>query len=202
MPKTTRVKFLTGMFLAGAILGPNLDNFHGQFGVLKYTRYNMDLDFQGTSLLKSAIWVPFLFGLAGIIISQLYVSLDDVIGTTQEKKEPDLDKVLLGIIVFSSQYYLSGWMESVHVFRQYEHLILALSAIVGFILFDGSRAGFVASLATALGGPGIEIGIIALTHAYFYSNADFLGLVSWIPWVYFLGGPAVGNLARLLKLKL
>ena len=31
---------------------------------------------------------------------------------------------------------------------------------------------------------------------YQYTHADFYGVCSWIPWVYFLGAPAVGNLAR------
>ena len=45
--------------------------------------------------------------------------------------------------------------------------------------------------------------ILTLQHPgldlYTYANADFMGICSWIPAVYFLGGPAVGNLVSCFK---
>ncbi|CAM9844535.1 unnamed protein product, partial [Chrysoparadoxa australica] len=80
----------------------------------------------------------------------------------------------------------------------YWTLVAALTALslVGFGLFDRTKAGVAVSLLTALLGPAIEIGIVNLLHLYSYTDADFWGVNSWIPVVYALGGPAVGNLSR------
>ena len=83
------------------------------------------------------------------------------------------------------------------------HLCLAALAAAGFFAFDGSSVGLAVSLATALGGPLIEVALVALgggggaaagaasasdattslLHTYIYVDADVLGVDSWIPWV-------------------
>ena len=53
-----------------------LDNYHGLFGVLKYN--NIALPFEvinNVFQLKSAVFVPFLFGLAGFIMSMIQLIL-------------------------------------------------------------------------------------------------------------------------------
>jgi len=52
------------------------------------------------------------------------------------------------------------------------------------------------TLLTALSGPIAELILINIFHLYQYNEADWYGICSWIPWVYAMGGPAVGNLAR------
>jgi hypothetical protein len=64
------------------------------------------------------------------------------------------------------------------------------------------QTGLFVSLLTAVAGPALEIGLVNLTGLYHYNGADFMGVVSWIPWVYMAGGPAVGNLARATWLSL
>jgi len=184
------------MFIAGALLGPFLDNYHGQFDTLRYSKGAFELQMQGMSILKSAYWVPFLFGVAGVLISQLYDLFDKVLDTEMTKRKPTPWKILYGISAFAAQYYLSGYLDKMGIDTPVIHLTLAVLALVGFRYFDGSKAGFVTSLATAVGGPAIEIALINLAQAYSYTNADIWGVDSWIPWVYFLGGPAVGNLGR------
>ena len=52
-------------------------------------------------------------------------------------------------------------------------------------------------ISTAVGGPIIEIGLLSILGVYHYSDPGETGFFPlWIAPVYFLGGPAVGNLAR------
>eukprot|EP00961_Rhodomonas_salina_P014030 188052-Rhodomonas_salina.2 len=77
---------------------------------------------------------------------------------------------------------------------------MSVIAATGFTVYDKTISGFITSLATGVGGPLIEIGLIsslAKGSGYHYTAPDFLDLIPlWICPVYFLGGPAVGNLAR------
>ena len=55
------------------------------------------------------------------------------------------------------------------------------------------------ALLTAVAGPAAEIVLINGLHLYNYTRPDFLGIPSWITWVYFCGSPAVGNLSRQVR---
>jgi hypothetical protein len=77
--------------------------------------------------------------------------------------------------------------------------IMSIFAASGFMLLDGSLAGFITSAATAIGGPIIEVGLLSTLQSsgYHYTDSGELGFFPlWIAPVYFFGGPAVGNLAR------
>ena len=67
------------------------------------------------------------------------------------------------------------------------HVILAISAVMGFLYFDNTMAGLLLAIATAIAGPVAEIVLINVPHLYIYTHADIWGICSWIPWVYFLG---------------
>jgi hypothetical protein len=82
---------------------------------------------------------------------------------------------------------------------------MTLSAVFGFWLLDNSIAGLITSSATAIGGPLIEVVLITLSKdgslfdgkGYHYNDLGETGFFPlWIVPVYFLGGPANGNLAR------
>jgi len=78
---------------------------------------------------------------------------------------------------------------------------MTIYATVGYLGLDRTLSGFVTSLATAVGGPLIEIGLITTlaggTGGYHYVDSGETGFFPlWIVPVYFLGGPANGNLAR------
>lgn len=149
-------------------------------------------------ILKTAVWVPVLFGFAGFVMSAIVLILDEILQTKDNLRSPSWPKTLYGISAFSAQYYLSGLLDYSSVEGVWIHSILALLAAVGFAVFDGSIAGFLLGLATAVSGPVAELLLINIPHLYRYTHADFYGICSWIPWVYFLGAPAVGNLARRL----
>jgi hypothetical protein len=173
----------------------------GLFGVLNYAAVGQPINlFLGShEILRSAIWVPFLFGFAGFAMSTILFVLDRILPSEQtDILNPSWSKVLYGISFFSAQYYLSGLLDYSGVDVTLIHLILAATAIVGFALFDTSIAGILLGVATAIAGPVAEIVLINVPHLYTYKHADIAGICSWISWVYLLGAPAVGNLSRKL----
>lgn len=206
--------FLALMAVAGALLGPILDGFHSRFGVLRYHEPPpFAVSLGGFELCQTAAWVPPMFGLAGIIIGTLYVLLDRVLNTPAEKRAPSASTVILGIVCFVLQYFVSGlllgplgvfgpgvlegggaswWLAGV------VELLLWATSLLHWRIFDGSTVGAIVSVLTALGGPAIELTILNMPgwDVYAYAAPDFFGIPSWICAVYFCGGPAVGNLAR------
>lgn len=198
------VPFLAAMAASGAALGPILDGFHSHFGVLRYhdpPPFAVFLPGTSLELCQTAVWVPPLFGLAGMIIGGLYVLLDQVLGTAAQKRRPALPTVLLGIGCFVLQYYLSGLAlgpAGIGIDRLAGELFLWVTAAAHWWIFDCTQAGLVVCAMTALGGPLIEVALLNApgTDFYAYAMPDVLGIPTWIAAVYFCGAPAVGNLAR------
>lgn len=189
------------MFGISAPLGVLLDNYHGLFNVLNYNEKSIPIivtiEFLGNKfvVLKTAFFVAPLFGVAGATMSVILWYLDKKYFTVEEKLTPSWPKVFYGISFFSFQYYLSGLLDSLSVSVMTIHGILISLAMFGYAIFDYSFAGFFLALLTSVVGPITEIVLVHLG-LYSYTNADFFGVCSWIPWVYFLGGQAVGNLSR------
>ena len=101
------------------------------------------------------------------------------------------------ISAFTFQYWLSGALFSSGLDDGSILKIMTALASLGFFVFDGTLTGLVVSAATAVGGPLIEYFLINTTDQYHYAHTEFMGSFPlWILPVYALGGPAVGNLAR------
>jgi hypothetical protein len=200
------------MTASGAALGPFLDSFHSAFGVLQYdapiTATLWGINAQHPALI-TAWWVPELFGLAGFLIGWLYILLDVYfVSDPQERtklQSPSVPKICLGISIFTFQYWISGILYQSGVDRTTILNLMSVAAASGFLLLDQSLAGFLTSAATALGGPLIEAGLLTLSRydiffhgtGYHYTDPGETGFFPlWIIPVYFLGGPANGNLAR------
>lgn len=210
MRHTFPSKFIPTVSCVGAVsapLGVLLDNQHGLFGVLSYNEAASPLSLTGSDghvWLKTAIFVPFLFAFAGAAMSSIILYLDSLKGSTSTPP-PSLPvtsrwpKVFYGISAFSGQYWLSGYLDAIGSFDPLQiNIILSILAIAGFLFFDNTFAGLVLAILTALTGPVVEILLVKLG-LYNYTHSDILGIDSWIPSVYFLGGPAVGNLARAVQ---
>jgi hypothetical protein len=208
----TRSAFFTIlMAVSGAVLGPFLDSYHSAFGVLQY-HYPITATLWGSETQPALIttsWVPFLFGLAGLLIGWLYILLDEWPIASKETQArqpvPSPPKILIGISIFTFQYWLSGILYQSGVDRTTILNVMSVVAGIGFYVLDGSWAGFLVSSATAIGGPLIEVGLLSLSRndfmllgqGYHYTDPGETGFFPlWIVPVYFLGGPAVGNLAR------
>lgn len=202
------------MSTCGAILGPFLDSYHSAFGVLQYNE-PIQYILWGTSqypALTTAWWVPALFGVAGFLIGWLYILLDATILLGKENGDsnnkaltttPSPAKILLGISFFTLQYWLSGYLVQAGVDRMVILNLMSIFASIGFWVLDGTLSGLITSAATGVGGPMIEVVLIWCTNqgilagGYHYTDLGETGFFPlWILPVYFLGGPANGNLAR------
>lgn len=188
-------KCIIPLALSGALLGPNLDNYHSVFGVLEY-KYPVQVVVEDSLLLTTASWVPPLFAVAGVGIGTLYLYFDQLLSTNEQKRKPSWPAAFLCISLFTFQYYLSGVLFHEGYDAATLSFVLLPFAFGGFWAFDRTKSGAIVSLMTAVLGPLIELALVNFTDQYTYANADFFGIDSWIPVVYFLGGPAVGNLAR------
>lgn len=175
---------------SGAILGPFLDSYHSSFGVLEYDE-PFSLELWGSvhhPALITTWWVPPLFGLAAFIIGWMYILLDSIFTS----KKPSVAFILLGVSVFTFQYWVSGVLFASFVDRQLILLLMTLTAAMGFAFLDNSKSGFITSTATALGGPLIELALISTLNkgGYHYIDPGETGFFPlWILPVYFLGGP-------------
>ena len=124
--------------------------------------------------------------------------------------EPKKTTVALAVSFFAAQYFFSGalataienpfHMETMP--RATVDVLLALSGIANWWGFDRTAQGFAMASLTAVAGPLAEIGLINVAHLYAYASPDFLGVPTWIPWVYFCGAPAVGLLSRAVRAEL
>jgi hypothetical protein len=200
------VTFSILMSICGAVLGPFLDSYHSAFGVLQYDE-PLSWKLWGSSehpALTTAWWVPGLFGLAGFLIGWLYVLLDSILENPRDSQlSPSPPKIFLGISLFTLQYWLSGILVQFGVDRVSILNAMSTVAALGFWVLDGTTAGLITSAATGIGGPMIEVVLIWCTAngivsgGYHYNDLGETGFFPlWIMPVYFLGGPANGNLAR------
>ena len=85
-----------------------LDNQHGLFGVLEYASMGIPIQlyWSGHAVLKTALWVPFLFGIAGLVMSAIIFVLDEVLDTSMTKRIPSWPQVWYGISLFSFQVWI------------------------------------------------------------------------------------------------
>jgi hypothetical protein len=198
------IAFSALMATCGAALGPFLDSYHSAFGVLQYDD-PIQLKLWGSQTmpaLTTTWWVPELFGLAGFIIGWLYILLDSRMDNNRHLN-PSVPKILVGISIFTLQYWLSGVLVQNQVDRTTILNLMSAVAAIGFLVFDGTMAGGITSAFTAIGGPLIEVALLTasiqgiLPSGYHYTDSGETGFFPlWIVPVYFLGGPANGNLAR------
>ncbi|GAQ78429.1 hypothetical protein KFL_000130110 [Klebsormidium nitens] len=116
---------------------------------------------------------------------------------------PSWSFVLISIALFAMQYDLSGVLaekaSSGELSWTAVNLALAGTAIAHWATFDRTRSGLFWAALTATVGPLVEIGLIEGLHLYHYTHPDVFGIPLWIPWVYWCGAPAVGNLGRCIQ---
>jgi len=196
------ISTILSMAIISAPLGTMLDNQHGLFHVLEYDQnygYPMNLIINDITFIKSAIWVPLLFGIAGLLMSSIALVGDKIYNSNNKTIDPSYPKVFYGISMFSFQYWMSGLLDINNIDNSIIHSTMFALMLIGIYIFDTSTTGIILAILTGIGGPLIEILLINTTHLYKYTNADFFGIDSWICWIYALGAPAVANLARRLK---
>jgi hypothetical protein len=157
--------------------------------------------------------VPLLFGVAGLILGIAVPLLDEAADSSSSGSSASrmgLGRaswgwVLLCISAFVVQYWLSGVLDAPLLGDTLVgpvptlDAVLAAYALAVWVVFDGSAPGAAMAALTAVCGPALEVALVNGAGLYHYSHPAVFGAVpSWIPWVYACGGPAVGNLGRLV----
>lgn len=117
---------------------------------------------------------------------------------------PTWPVVLMGIALFVIQYSASGALDEPLLGVQAFGLpaldvFLCVTALLFWKIFDGTKQGLFMAILTGTAGFWTEIGLINILGLYHYTHPQFMGVPSWIPWVYFCGSPAVGNLGRRVR---
>ena len=206
--------WLGKLALAGAALGPVCDNFHSGFGVLAYDKYEIAIGaapawWGDGHLFQTAAWVPPLFAVAALVIG----GIDALVAARAPPAAPPSGaRAAAGVGAFVALYALSAALAGAPplgagVAPATSSLALWPPALALWALLDPSPSSFVAGALTAVGGPLIEVALLGgggafaepFGHLYSYARADLLGVDSWIPAVYFAGGPAVALVSRFLR---
>ena len=145
-----------------------------------------------------------MFALAGVILGVGHPLLDQqpwAGGAPRGSADPTWAWVLAGITCFVLQYWSSGGLDarmlgaSLAGLPALDALLLATGALHWWA-FDGTRQGLGMACAAAVTGPLLEVLLINQLHLYSYAHPQLFGVPTWIPWVYFCGSAAVGNLGR------
>jgi len=171
------------LFSIGFLLGPLCDLFH----VLSHTS-----GYPYPKILGLAWWVPFLFGSAGCVVGYSHVQFDRIFH--RPKREFSNQKIIFGLLSFMMIYAVSGFYTDEGMLK---FLILALMALVSWIIFDKTFLGLVLAVATAFLGCLVEIFLISIGHFY-YVHPDIWGIPYWLPFLYIVASVSVGNLGRKL----
>jgi len=207
-PRTNAARWLSGLALSGAALGPVCDNFHSASGVLHYEQYRIALGaapawWGGGVLFQTATWVPPLFALAALIIG----GLDVLVAKRWPTEEPSGGRVAGAVAAFVALYGLSAVLAAAGLAPATEAAVLWPLALLLWRLCDPAPSSFFAGASTAVGGPAIEAALLGggglwpepFGHLYAYAHPDILGIESWILPVYFAGGPAVSLVSRWIR---
>lgn len=180
-----------------APIGTLLDSTcHGMLDVLSYNKISVPMYIP--YFLKTCIYTPVLFAVAGALMSYIILVLDSKLNTRGHARVPITNTVITGVVLFALHYYFSGLLDHFHANTYYSNAILSIAACAVFLLTDRSYAGLILAFTTAIGGTLVELFLVNQVKLYQYTNADFYGVDSWIYAVYFCGGPAIGNLARIM----
>jgi hypothetical protein len=76
--------------------------------------------------------------------------------------------------------------------------ILAVCAVLTYLLFDCTAMGLVVAVVAALLGPVVEITLSSGYQLFYYTRPDSMGVPSWLCWLYVAAAAAVGSLGRQL----
>lgn len=181
------------LFLGGALLGTLGDFFHVVTQTDGYQSPLYPLPGSG-----QPFWVPFLFGSAGLGIGLSHPFIGRRLGQKPRMGKSWMD-VIAGILAFLFLYACSGFLSLETGGAKDAFLIIG--ALLVWVIFDRTWQGIVLGLSTALIGTSFEIFLSYIGGFYYYPHAaNFAGVPSWLPWLYFPASITVGNAGRFLTL--
>lgn len=186
--KRTWSLFYLAIFVGSALLLTVGDYLHMITGTLSYPE-SEDFRFPW----GQPLWVPLLFGTAGIVIVNGRAVLFQWGLLKNSNQSPNPVQVVAPLLLTLVSYGISGYLP--HPPGGMADLILLSIAMGTFLLFDRSRTGFIMGALTALGGCVAEASISrAGGFAYHPELQNLRWIPSWLPWLYFTGGVAANQL--------
>ncbi|CAL8464223.1 g3758 [Coccomyxa elongata] len=218
-------KFLAVMFLLGATVGPAVDGIHGQ---LTYDSAPMTLGSLHTSAWVFGLLGAFYATLGPCFVALDSLTLrqggstettDDqgeaqpvslagpmrrwsVTATQRAVSRADAPRAALSLGVVAALHQLSCVLYTAGVPYGQISAVLAATAVLNWLLFDGTPQGLVLASLCAVGAPTSELLLMKLCGVWHYDKPDFLvagvGLPSWVACCYFFYMPWLANAARAL----
>jgi len=193
--------------ISGCIVGQAIDNAYPMSGALHYVSFVIQVPLLG-HVLEFVWWVPILYATAGALIVVLITVfskifnretgtvLDDWINRKPRGgHNPSWGFTIASILIFVLQWFL-GCHLSNFVPNAWLFAILVLWGFANWWFFDGTDAGLVVCLITAMLGPLIEFTLINVFGWYYYTRPDMFGIPFWFVGHYIGGVPANMNLGR------
>lgn len=175
------VRRIARLFLFGAIVITLFDGFH---------TYSATTEYADPWILKTAWWVPLLYGsasaLGGLFYDQAYQRLGG------PPRLPSQGQATNALFVFGLLYFASGFLPVSNVVKL---VVLVGGSIVVWGMVDQTKQGVVLGVVVALAGCSAEI-VLTRLGAFRHLQADVLGIPIWLPGLYLVAAPAVGQLSR------
>ncbi len=184
------------LFFLGFFLGPIGDYCHVLSGTDAYPPHIFRFYF-----FKIPFWVPFLFGLATLGIGLSHLSFDAKFGPPEPRRGAKRGAfAMLGLLCFLGLYAASGYLR--WQIGGGNDIFMTGVAIFLWVVLDRTWQGIVLGLLTALVGTAVEITLVHVGAFYYLPRAaNFFGVPSWLPSLYFAASVTVGNFARYLGTK-
>ena len=185
------------LFFLGAVFGSLGDLCHVHSGTEGYPALYPALPGVGLPF-----WVPLLFGSANVAIALSHTWADKIIGPTHLNQRPGMKSpktIAAALALLLITWAASGFVP-LPTGGAKDVMMLAV-AFVMWITFDRTWQGLFLGSATAVLGTAFEINLVR-NEIFFYlsPSANFFGVPSWLPLLYFSASIAVGNLSRAMRL--
>ncbi|TPX56888.1 hypothetical protein PhCBS80983_g04217 [Powellomyces hirtus] len=178
------------LFALGFIFSVIIDHFQQEHDITRYPR-------NVSQLFDTVFWVPLNCGFGACLVGTLYPILDYRIFGRPHKYKRDWPNVLRCCGGFIGVNYAAAklpWTSSMQV-----SLVLSLSAVWLWLMFDRTLHGFLLSSTVAIVGTWIAQ-MFVHSGMYSFTKADFFGVRSWFPCMLYSAAVMFGSIGRQLTI--
>ncbi|KNC98365.1 uncharacterized protein SPPG_06073 [Spizellomyces punctatus DAOM BR117] len=175
------------LFALGFGISVMIDHFQQEHDITRYPR-------NVKQLFSTASWVPLSCGFAACLVGTLYPILDYYFSHRYNIGWSNVLRCCGGFIGVNYATSKLPWTSSQQV-----SIVLALSAIWLWLMFDRTWHGFVLSLLVAVIGTWVAQYFVC-SGMYSFTKADFFGVRSWFPCMLYSGSVLFGSIGRQLTI--
>ncbi len=194
LKKSFQPDFLLICFVLGAIAGTTGDFVHVYTGV---DGYPADGPFPFLPFLpaRMPIWVPMLFGSAVILMGTTHRTFQS---TFKPRLADNKAAAYIAPLLFIANYAATGFIQA--GVGGLQDVWVAAVAILFWFIADGTLTGALLALMVAVVGTAVEMTLVHIGAFYYLPGQfNFLGVPSWLPWLYVSASVAVSLFIRQLK---